>query len=102
VFTTVTYPSPTADQHVLLRRRIREALAAELLPLGMTGSATRPGSERPCFICDQLVLSIDLEREVSIGQRDRRLVTVHEPCYLLWRVESMVLARVKARLPSAQ
>lgn len=76
-----------------LRRKIREALEAGLLPLGRIGSVARRGTGRPCFICQDVIVADDLEREVQIGQQGTRAVMVHEPCYLIWRVETMAIHR---------
>jgi hypothetical protein len=80
------------DSRTRLRRTIREALAAGLLPLARLGSAVRRGTGQPCFVCQEAIVPNELEREVQLAPR--RLVTVHEPCYLLWRVET--LSRVAA------
>jgi len=72
---------------VALRRRVREALAAGLLPLARVGSVGRRGSRQPCFICQEVIVPSELEREIQLAQR--RPVVVHEPCYLIWRVETM-------------
>lgn len=92
----VTRPAPG---HHILRRRIREALAAGLLPLGRVGSVVRIGSGRPCFICREVVNANNIEREVQIGTQGNTPVIVHEPCYLLWRVETLALHRL-AQLPA--
>lgn len=85
-----TAPGPVeGDNHRALRRRIREALAAGLLPLGRIGSVVGRGTGRPCFICGHVIVPSDLEHEVQTGPRGETTVMVHEPCYLLWRVETM-------------
>ena len=85
------------DSLMRLRRTVREGIAAGLLPLARLASAVRRGSGHPCFICAQSILPSELEREVHAGRREDRPVTVHEPCYLLWRVESMSSASKTAQ-----
>jgi hypothetical protein len=81
-----------------LRQRIRESLAAGLLPLSRLGSMVRRGSGRACFICQEVIVPSDLEREVQIGPNGDRPVMVHEACYVLWRVESMTRVAALGRL----
>ena len=88
----VTNDDPELDSRINLRRTIWEALAAGLLPLARLGSVVRRGTGQPCFICNQEIVPGELEREVQLAPR--RSVMVHEPCYLLWRVET--LGRVAA------
>jgi hypothetical protein len=76
-----------------LRREIRDALEAGLLRLAQLGSVARRGTRQPCFICQGLIEPGELEREVKLRVRERPgAVIVHEPCYLLWRVETMAKA----------
>lgn len=82
------------DELGVLRREIREALTAGLLPLARLGSVVRRGTYQPCFICKSVIAPTELEREVRLDQGEQRVIVVHEPCYLLWRVETM--ARVAA------
>jgi hypothetical protein len=79
------------DEPGVLRREVREALTAGLLPLARPGSIVRRGTYQPCFVCKAVIDPSELEREVRL---DQRAIVVHEPCYLLWRVETM--ARVAA------
>ena len=72
-----------------LRMRVRAALAAGVLPLGRISSVVRRASGRPCFICGEAIPPTELEHEVPIGETGRAAVVVHEPCYRLWRVETM-------------
>jgi hypothetical protein len=74
----------------VLRREIREALEAGVLPLAQLGSVVRRGTGQPCFICKEVIETGQLERDVRLGPREA--VMVHEPCYLLWRVETMARA----------
>jgi len=62
-----------------LRMGVRAALAAGVLPLGRISSVVRRASGRPS----------ELEYEVPFGEAGRAAVVVHEPCYRLWRVETM-------------
>ena len=84
-----------ADRPALgaLRRRVREALTAGLLPLARHGAVVRRGTGRLCFVCEDVLMPADLEREVRLTEERR--VVVHEPCYQVWRVETM--ARVATR-----
>lgn len=82
------------DEPGVLRREIREALTAGLLPLARPGSIVRRGTYQPCFICKAVIDPSELEREVRPDRGEERIIVVHEPCYLLWRVETM--ARVAA------
>jgi hypothetical protein len=72
-----------------LRMRVRAALAAGLLPLGRISSVVRRASGRPCFVCGETIPPSELEHEVPVGEAGRAAVVVHEPCYRLWRVETM-------------
>ena len=77
----------------VLRREIRDALEAGVLPLAELGSVVRRGTCQPCFICKEVIEPAQLERDVRLGPREpKRAVMVHEPCYLLWRVETMARA----------
>jgi hypothetical protein len=76
-----------------LRREIRKALEAGVLPLAQLGSVVRRGTCQPCFICKEVIETGQLERDVRLGPREpKQAVMVHEPCYLLWRVETMAQA----------
>jgi hypothetical protein len=77
------------DEPGVLRREVREALTSGLLPLARPGSIVRRGTYQPCFICKAVIDPGALEREVRLDQGDQRVIVVHEPCYLLWRVETM-------------
>lgn len=77
-----------------LRQKVREALAARLLPPAQSGSTVRRGTGQPCFICHEPIVSTELERELRLSSgRSSKRVLVHEPCLLVWRVESMLRAR---------
>jgi hypothetical protein len=83
----VTNDDPEPHSRISLRRTIREALAAGLLPLARLGSVVRRGAGQPCFICNQAIVPSELESEVQLAPR--RSVIVHQPCYLLRRVETL-------------
>jgi hypothetical protein len=77
-----------------LRQRVREALESKLLPPAHPRSLVRRGTGQRCFICKVGITPSELECVVRVlAGRDNRSVTVHEPCLLLWRVESMAQAR---------
>jgi hypothetical protein len=89
-------PVETAEW-VALRDKIREALASKTLPPPYLGSVVRRGTEGPCYICLRPIHTSQLEREVVISmRRGRRRAVVHEPCWLLWRVEAMASAQRNA------
>ena len=87
-----------AEKWVALRGRIREALASKALPPPYLGSVVRRGTESPCYICLRPIHTSQLEREVVISmRRGRRRAVVHEPCWVLWRVEAVASAQRTAR-----
>jgi hypothetical protein len=82
-----------------LRQKVREALESNLLPAAHAGSVVRRGTGQQCFICHQTITASELECVVrTLVGRDDRSVTVHEPCRLVWRVESMAQARRELEL----
>ena len=85
------------EEWVALREKVREALVSRTLHPPYLGSVVRRGTERPCYICRRTIHTSQLEREVVISmRRGRRRAVVHEPCWLLWRVEAMANTRRSA------
>ena len=82
-----------------LRQKVREALESGMLPAAHPGSVLRRGSGQECFICNQTITASELECVVrTLVGRDELSVTVHEPCRLVWRAESMAKARRELEL----
>ena len=85
---------PRELEPVPLRQRVREALESKLLSAVRPGSLVRRGTGQSCFICTLRITPSEVECVVQeVDGQDHRSVTVHEPCLLLWRVESVAKAQ---------
>lgn len=88
---------PVDGDQKALRQRVRAALAAGLLPKARLSSVVRRGTGRACLVCGRVTDATELKHEVPLWDHGTHAVFVHEPCYRLWRAETVAIVSKAAR-----
>ncbi len=69
-----------------LRQQVHVRLSQGTLPIAYGVYKTHRGTGRPCIVCRRAVEATEAQYEVDgVGV----VMIAHEPCYTLWREESL-------------